>query len=104
MHDDVRGLTDRRVLIVDDILDSGTTLGLVRARLREIASVVKSTVLVKKDEAALYAGPDTRPQADFVGLQFRDARWFSGAGMDMPADPTEAAREFEGIIAYPAQF
>lgn len=98
----IERLQGRRVLIVDDILDSGATLRIVT---RHIASTVlefRSMVLVQKDDPRAAPGiPTDRPKADFVGLKFTDSRWFSGAGMDMPGDPTGRARLSETIIAYP---
>ncbi len=102
---DLGALQGRRVLIVDDILDSGVTLRLTNDRLRSVAAELKTTVLIQKDEPTLNtSGTDLRPKADFVGLVFSDTRWFSGAGMDMPGDPAGVARHSETIIAYPPLF
>lgn len=71
---DIRG---RRVLVVDDILDSGGTLGMVLPSLREMgAASVKSCVLLRKD----------RPQArniavDYVGFEIPDV-FVVGYGLD----------------------
>lgn len=68
---------DRTVLLLDDILDGGTTLLAIRDRLREqgVARVL-SAVLVEKVLAV--AKPIA---ADFVGLRIPD-RFVFGCGMD----------------------
>jgi hypoxanthine phosphoribosyltransferase len=71
---DIRG---RHVLLVDDILDSGGTLGLVVPMLRELgAASVKACVLLRKD----------RPEAkkvhvDYVGFEIPD-EFVVGYGLD----------------------
>lgn len=71
------GVRGRTVLLLDDILDGGTTLLAIRDRLREDgATRVLSAVLVEK----VLAGG--RPiAADFVGLRIPD-RFVFGCGMD----------------------
>lgn len=68
---------DRTVLLLDDILDGGTTLLAIRDRVRERgATRVLSAVLVDK----VLAG--TKPiAADFAGLRVPD-RFVFGCGMD----------------------
>ncbi len=100
---DIDSLRGRRVLIADDILDSGITLRLTRDRLGEVVGELKSAMLVQKNDPAAI-GPDERPAADYVGLTFTDSRWFSGVGMDMPGDPEGAVRNASLIIAYPPVF
>lgn len=99
---DLDVLQGRRVLVIDDILDSGATLRIVRERIGGIAADLKTTVLIQKNDPQ--ADHADRPVADFVGLTFSDARWFSGAGMDMPGDPEGKARDSALIIAYPPVF
>jgi hypoxanthine phosphoribosyltransferase len=67
----------RTVLLLDDILDGGTTLLAIRNRLRERgATRVLSAVLVEKMLATV------KPiAADFVGLRIPD-RFVFGCGMD----------------------
>lgn len=60
---------------------------------------MRSAVLVQKDSPT--GVPPTRAVADYVGLRFVDARWHSGAGMDMPTDADGIARDEPLIIAYP---
>lgn len=96
---DIECLRGRRVLIVDDILDSGVTLRLAEGAFRHVASEFRSTVLVQKDNQEVMKAE--RPTPDYVGLRFLDTRWLSGAGMDMPGDPQGRARESMMIIAYP---
>jgi len=71
------GVRGRTVLLLDDILDGGTTLLAIRDRLcEEGATRVLSAVLVEK----VLAGG--RPiAADFVGLRIPD-RFVFGCGMD----------------------
>jgi hypoxanthine phosphoribosyltransferase len=70
----VRG---RRVLIVDDILDTGRTLAALSARLRELgAAEVRSCVLLEKKVARAVA-----IQADWVGFRIPD-RFVVGYGLD----------------------
>lgn len=98
----LENLRGRRVLVVDDILDSGLTIKIIREQLSSLASELKVTVLVQKDPPG--ADLSERPTADFTGLRFTDTRWFSGAGMDMPGDPEGMARKASTIIAYPPLF
>ncbi|MGA7802538.1 MAG: hypoxanthine-guanine phosphoribosyltransferase [Gammaproteobacteria bacterium] len=71
-------LKDRSVLVVDDILDEGLTLGAIVSFCRqEGAREVYSAVLVDKHH-------DRRPEpihADFVGVEVGD-RYVFGYGMD----------------------
>ena len=68
---------ERTVLVVDDILDAGTTLKAICDRLREQgAKRVLSAVLV--DKMLGHAKPIA---ADFVGVQIPD-RFVFGCGMD----------------------
>jgi len=70
-------LKDRTVLLVDDILDEGTTLAGIEARYRaEGAAEVQKAVLVLKDRP--------RPvdiRTEYVGLEVPD-RYVFGYGMD----------------------
>ncbi len=98
-------LRDRRILIVDDLLDSGTTLQAVKKHLEGIAAELKSTVLIQKNDPTLgEALLSTRPAVDFIGLTFEDSRWFSGAGIDMPGDLKGVTRQSSTIIAFPPPF
>ena len=70
---------DRDVLIIDDILDEGHTLGAIIDFCRHAgASRVYTAVLIDKDHQRK-ARPDL--QADFIGLQCVD-RFIFGYGMD----------------------
>ncbi|MHB8900079.1 MAG: hypoxanthine phosphoribosyltransferase [Thermoguttaceae bacterium] len=70
----VRG---RRVLVVDDIFDTGRTLEALRARLLECgASDVKTAVFLEKA-----ARRETEMRPDYVGLQVPD-RFVVGYGLD----------------------
>lgn len=100
---DIESLHGRRVLVADDILDSGMTMALALKCLGGIVSEIKTAVLVQKDNPESN-GKDNRPKVDFVGLTFTDTRWFSGAGMDMPGDSRGVARSASLIIAYPPVF
>jgi hypoxanthine phosphoribosyltransferase len=71
-------LAGRTVLLVDDILDRGTTLAAVQAALRRIeVGALYTAVLVEKDVVKR----DVRPEVDFVGLHVPD-RYVFGSGMD----------------------
>lgn len=71
---DVKG---RRVLLIDDILDSGNTLRLVAPLLREVgAAGVKTCVLLRKDRPAARETP-----VDYVGFEIPDA-FVVGYGLD----------------------
>jgi hypoxanthine phosphoribosyltransferase len=68
---------DRTVLLVDDILDEGTTLAAIEARYRaDGAKRVFKAVLTRKDRLRKVA-----IDADFVGLDIPD-RYVFGYGMD----------------------
>ncbi len=71
----VRG---RTVLVLDDILDEGHTLGALRQRVMELgASKFYSAVLADKRH-----GRDKPIKADFVGMEVPD-RFVFGYGMDI---------------------
>jgi hypoxanthine phosphoribosyltransferase len=68
---------DRTVLLVDDILDEGTTLAAIEARYRKDgARRVFKAVLTRKDRPRKVA-----IDVDFVGLEIPD-RYVFGYGMD----------------------
>jgi len=73
-------LSGRTVLLVDDVLDRGVTLGAVAAELRGMGvRVLRVAVLVAKRVAAELAAE--RPGADIVGIECPD-RFLFGCGMD----------------------
>jgi len=68
---------DRTVLLVDDILDEGTTLAAIEARYRTDGAMrVFKAVLTRKDRPRKVA-----IDVDFVGLEIPD-RYVFGYGMD----------------------
>jgi hypoxanthine phosphoribosyltransferase len=72
-------LTERTVLIVDDILDGGVTLAAILAEIKSMgASEVYTAVLVDKKHKRVKDGLDN---ADFVGLNVDD-HYIFGYGMD----------------------
>ncbi|MDM8005601.1 MAG: hypoxanthine phosphoribosyltransferase [Phycisphaerae bacterium] len=74
LNTDVAG---RHVLLVDDILDTGGTLRMVRRRLEEAgARSIRTCVLLRKPAKA---PPDV--QADFIGFDIEDA-FVVGYGLD----------------------
>lgn len=74
-HMDIRG---RTVLVVDDILDEGITLGAIMDYCRDQgAEAVYSAVLVEKRHERKHG----LKEADFVGLEVED-RYVFGYGMD----------------------
>lgn len=84
-------LKDRVVLVVDDLLDEGTTLAAIQAFCREQgAEEVFTAVLVDKQHDRKAAGA----RADFVGLETPD-RYLFGYGMDYQ----EYLRNAPGIYA-----
>lgn len=73
LPDDVKG---RRILLIDDILDTGLTLEVLRAQLLEAgASGVRTCVLLRKQSAAHLA-------ADHVGFDIPD-HFVIGYGLDL---------------------
>jgi hypoxanthine phosphoribosyltransferase len=84
-------MLDRRVLLVDDILDEGQTLVAVRdACLREGAKEVRIAVLTSKLHDRRVPGIS----ADYVGVELPD-RYVFGFGMDY----YEQGRNLPGIYA-----
>lgn len=74
-----RDLTNRTVLIVDDILDGGVTLAAILAEIKAMgAAEVYSAVLVDKHHNRVENGLE---KADFVGLEVDD-HYIFGYGMD----------------------
>ena len=71
-------VTGRAVLVVDDILDEGTTLAAIVKELRKNgAEEVRTAVLVNKVHERKQPGLEV----DFVGLELED-RYVFGCGMD----------------------
>lgn len=71
-----RDVTDRVVVLVDDVLDEGVTLARIVASFEEAgAASVHTAVLVDKDV------PDKVFQANYVGLEAPN-RYLVGCGMD----------------------
>ena len=72
-------LTNRTVLVVDDILDGGVTLAAILKEVKSLgASEVYSAVLVDKHHNRVENGLEN---ADFVGLEVDD-HYIFGYGMD----------------------
>lgn len=72
-------LTNRTVLVVDDILDGGLTLAAIIAEVKAMgAHEVYSAVLVDKHHKRV---PNGLKKADFVGLEVDD-HYIFGYGMD----------------------
>jgi len=77
LSDNFPDVRDRHVLLVDDILDSGGTLRLVREMVKQAgASTVRTAVLLRKPNRA----PQDVP-ADFVGFDVDDL-FVVGYGLD----------------------
>jgi hypoxanthine phosphoribosyltransferase len=88
-------LKDRAVLLVDDILDVGTSLRLIRQYcLEQQCKSVHSAVLLDKQHNRKVSGV----KADFVGLQVAD-HYLYGYGMDYKGYLRNAA----GIFAIDAK-
>ncbi|MDX1568853.1 MAG: hypoxanthine-guanine phosphoribosyltransferase [Xanthomonadales bacterium] len=82
IHRPQHELADRNLLIVDDILDEGPTLGaIIRYCEEHGAASVRSAVLVAKRHDRRVPGI----HADFVGLEVED-RYLFGCGMDYKDD------------------
>ena len=89
-------LTNRTVLVVDDILDAGVTLAAIIAEIKSIgAAEVYSAVLVDKHHQR---DPHGLQQADFVGLEVED-HYIFGYGMDYE----EYLRNAPGIFIVPPE-
>ncbi len=72
-------VSNRTVVIVDDILDGGITMQAIVDHLKDLkAKVVYTAVLVDKQQARV---PGGLPQADFKGLDVEN-RYLFGYGMD----------------------
>jgi len=72
-----RGVRNRAVLVIDDILDGGQTMRAIRERLMEFgAASFQCAVLVEK-----MLKKEKPLRADFVGLRIPD-RFVFGCGMD----------------------
>lgn len=85
VHDLSENVAGRRLLLVDDILDSGRTLAVARDTLRERgAEEVKTCVLLDKDEARRVA-----IEADYVGFRIGN-HFVVGYGLDL-------AHRFRGL-------
>ncbi|MGA2584421.1 MAG: hypoxanthine phosphoribosyltransferase [Tepidisphaeraceae bacterium] len=70
-------ISGRHVLVIDDILDSGGTLGMVVPALRDMgAASVKSCVLLRKDRPAA-----KEVRVDYVGFEIPD-EFVVGYGLD----------------------
>ena len=79
----------RHVLIVDEVLDSGRTLKLIRENLMDLGALsVKTAVLVEK----VLPRPEGIAHADWAGF-FMDDRYLVGCGMDS----NERYRQYPGI-------
>ena len=77
VHQQVGDLSGRHVVLVDDVLDSGQTLRLVQAVLREKgAESVRTCVLLRKDRPAARDVP-----VDYLGFDIPDV-FVVGYGLD----------------------
>lgn len=83
----------RHVLIIDDILDEGTTLVAIQDALgaQQPASIRTLVTCSKRHQRR-----DPRAHADYVGVELPD-RYVLGAGMDYH----EAHRQYDRILALP---
>lgn len=73
-----RDLCGKHVIVVDDILDSGQTLGLIKGLIEEQKPAsLRICVLLQKE----LPGADTRPVADYVGFTIPD-EFVVGYGLD----------------------
>lgn len=89
-------LTNRTVLVVDDILDAGVTLAAIIDEVKKLgASEVYSAVLVDKHHQR---DPRGLQQADFVGLEVDD-HYIFGYGLDYE----EYLRNAPGIYVVPPE-
>lgn len=71
-------IANRRVLLVDDVLDTGQTLQLVsNATLKAGATDVKTAVLARKPQSVR----KVVFEADYVGFNIEN-RWIEGGGLD----------------------
>lgn len=71
------GVTGRRVLIVDDICDSGATFNALTDQLKEMGALeVRTAVLIHRETEESTFKPD------YVGFSYSGREWFVGYGMD----------------------
>ena len=85
VHDLSENIAGRRLLLVDDILDSGNTLAFARDALRKQgAAEVKTCVLLDKNE-----GRRVAMEADYVGFEIGN-HFVIGYGLDL-------AHRFRGL-------
>jgi hypoxanthine phosphoribosyltransferase len=88
-------VTGRHVLIIDDILDEGTTLVAIQQALQaDQPASIRTLVTCSK----LHQRRDSRAHADYVGVELPD-RYVLGAGMDYH----EAHRQYDRILALPSR-
>jgi hypoxanthine phosphoribosyltransferase len=74
----------KHVLVVDEIFDSGRTVGYVRKLLSDVgAASVKVAVLVTRHPLAADAIQAETPKPEFSGYEYRDNRFLVGSGMDL---------------------
>ncbi|MDZ4785728.1 MAG: phosphoribosyltransferase family protein [bacterium] len=76
---DVGGISanGRRVLLVDDICDSGRTLAALKTKLMDAGALeVRSAVLIKRDLGEKTFDPD------WIGFSYKGPEWFVGYGME----------------------
>lgn len=67
----------RRILLVDDICDSGRTLHTLKGKILEAGALeVRSAVLIKREVDAETFDPD------WVGFAYKGPEWFVGYGME----------------------
>ena len=85
-------VTGREVILLDDVLDTGTTAQFTHAHLmKKGANSVRLAVLIQKDiERTLY------PTADFYGFT-SGPEWLAGMGLDDHATANEAFRWLDEI-------
>ena len=79
---------DAPMVVVDDLLDSGTTMAALVARLSERSGgPVRVAVLIERDRER-----EAFPHADFCAFHVREDDWLVGFGMD-------TGRRFRGLDA-----
>ncbi len=82
LGDVLRITRDKNVLLVDDIEDTGETMGALRSGFEVSAAVVASAVLIKKEKSVRTRASFLHEQPEFIGIRMEENHFVVGFGMD----------------------